>query len=80
MASIIAIVLSYKMYKTNKYNLNKKYDDIYMGNIVSKLCVKISDYKKNKEKKKIMRIYKEVFEDDEEMIGLIKYNKEKTQI
>jgi len=42
-----------------------------MGNIFSKLMEKINDYKKEREKRKILKIYQEVFQDDEEIMGFI---------
>jgi len=46
-----------------KYNLNKKYDDNYMGNIFSKLSLQIAYYKRKREERKIRKIYEEVFQD-----------------
>jgi hypothetical protein len=57
------------MYKKHKLNINKEYSD--MGNIFSKLMEKINDYKKEREKRKILKIYQEVFQDDEEIMGFI---------
>ena len=42
-----------------------------MGNIVSKLVKKVNNYKKEREKRKIMKIYQEVFQNDEEIMELI---------
>ena len=64
MSTILILVLSYNMLKKKNYNLNKKYDDNYMGNIFSKLSLKISDYKRKREEKKIRKIYEEVFQDE----------------
>jgi|TARA_B100000035_G_C21005570_1_gene557105 uncharacterized coiled-coil DUF342 family protein len=63
------MVLSYNMYKKHKNNINKEYSD--MGNIFSKLVKKVNDYKKEREKRKILKIYQEVFYDDEEIMGFI---------
>tara|TARA_B100000902_G_C27144081_1_gene830200 strand:+ start:841 stop:1056 length:216 start_codon:yes stop_codon:yes gene_type:complete len=63
------MVLSYNMYKKHKNNINKEYSD--MGNIFSKLVKKVNDYKKEREKRKILKIYQEVFHDDEEIMGFI---------
>ena len=35
-----------------------------MGNAISKLCTKVSEYKREREKRKIMKIYQRVFQDD----------------
>ena len=69
MSTLLAIALSYNMYKNNKININNKYSD--MGNIVSKLVKKVNNYKKEREKRKIMKIYQEVFQNDEEIMELI---------
>tara|TARA_B100001094_G_C17641369_1_gene535164 strand:+ start:123 stop:356 length:234 start_codon:yes stop_codon:yes gene_type:complete len=69
MSTLLAIALSYNMYKNNKLNINNKYSD--MGNIVSKLVKKVNNYKKEREKRKIMKIYQEVFQNDEEIMELI---------
>jgi len=69
MSTLLAIALSYNMYKNNKLNINNKYSD--MGNIFSKLVKKVNDYKKEREKRKILKIYQEVFHDDEEIMGFI---------
>ena len=69
MSTLLAIALSYNMYKNNKLNINNKYSD--MGNIFSKLVKKVNDYKKEREKRKILKIYQEVFYDDEEIMGFI---------
>ena len=63
------MVLSYNMYKKHKNNINKEYSD--MGNIFSKLVKKVNDFKKEQEKRKILKIYQEVFHDDEEIMGFI---------
>jgi len=63
------MVLSYNMYKKHKNNINKEYSD--MGNVFSKLVKKVNDYKKEREKRKILKIYQEVFHDDEEIMGFI---------
>tara|TARA_B100000900_G_C20485212_1_gene677171 strand:- start:10 stop:225 length:216 start_codon:yes stop_codon:yes gene_type:complete len=63
------MVLSYNMYKKHKNNINKEYSD--MGNIFSKLVKKVNDYKKEREKRKILKVYQEVFYDDEEIMGFI---------
>lgn len=57
------------MYKKHKNNINKEYSD--MGNIFSKLVKKVNDFKKEQEKRKILKIYQEVFHDDEEIMGFI---------
>jgi len=57
------------MYKKQKLNINKDYSD--MGNIFSKLVKKVNDYKKEREKRKILKVYQEVFHDDEEIMGFI---------
>jgi len=57
------------MYKNDKLNINKEYSD--MGNIFSKLVKKVNDYKKEREKRKILKVYQEVFHDDEEIMGFI---------
>ena len=64
MSTVLILVLSYNMLKKEKYNLNKKYDDNYMGNIFSKLTSKISDYRRKREERKIRKIYEEVFQDE----------------
>ena len=64
MSTVLIMVLSYNMLKKSKYNLNKKCDDNYMGNIFSKLTSKISDYRRKREERKIRKIYQEVFQDD----------------
>ena len=64
MSTVLILVLSYNMLKKEKYNLNKKYDDNYMGNIFSKLTSKISDYRRKGEERKIRKIYEEVFQDE----------------
>ena len=69
MSNILVMVLSYNMYKKHKNNINKEYSD--MGNIFSKLVKKVNDYKKEREKRKILKIYQEVFHDDEEIMGFI---------
>ena len=69
MSNILVMVLSYNMYKKHKNNINKEYSD--MGNIFSKLVKKVNDYKKEREKRKILKIYQEVFYDDEEIMGFI---------
>ena len=69
MSTLLAIALSYNMYKNDKLNINNKYSD--MGNIVSKLVKKVNNYKKEREKRKIMKIYQEVFQNDEEIMELI---------
>ena len=69
MSNLLIMVLSYNMYKKHKLNINKEYSD--MGNIFSKLMEKINDYKKEREKRKILKIYQEVFQDDEEIMGFI---------
>ena len=63
MSTILILVLSYNMLKKKNYNLNKKCDDNYMGNIFSKLSLKISDYRRKREERKIRKIYEEVFQD-----------------
>ena len=68
------MVLSYNMYKKHKNNINKEYSD--MGNVFSKLVKKVNDYKKEREKRKILKIYQEVFHDDEEIMGFITTSKE----
>ena len=70
MSNLLVMVLSYNMYKKHKNNINKEYSD--MGNIFSKLVKKVNDYKKEREKRKILKIYREVFQDDEEIMGFIK--------
>jgi len=40
---------------------------LYMGNAISKLCEKVSEYKREREKRKIMKIYQKVFQDDHGM-------------
>ena len=70
MSNLLVMVLSYNMYKKHKLNINKEYSD--MGNIFSKLVKKVNDYKKEREKRKILKIYREVFQDDEEIMGFIK--------
>ena len=69
MSNLLVIVLSYNMYKKYKNNINKEYSD--MGNIFSKLVKKVNDYKKEREKRKILKVYQEVFHDDEEIMGFI---------
>ncbi len=69
MSNLLVMVLSYNMYKKHKNNINKEYSD--MGNIFSKLVKKVNDYKKEREKRKILKIYQEVFHDDEEIMGFI---------
>ena len=69
MSNLLVMVLSYNMYKKHKNNINKEYSD--MGNIFSKLVKKVNDYKKEREKRKILKIYQEVFRDDEEIMGFI---------
>ncbi len=69
MSNLLVMVLSYNMYKKHKNNINKEYSD--MGNIFSKLVKKVNDYKKEREKRKILKIYQEVFYDDEEIMGFI---------
>ena len=69
MSNFLIIALSYNMYKKQKLNINKDYSD--MGNIFSKLVKKVNDYKKEREKRKILKIYQEVFHDDEEIMGFI---------
>jgi hypothetical protein len=69
MSNLLIMVLSYNMYKKHKLNINKEYSD--MGNIFSKLVKKVNDYKKEREKRKILKIYQEVFHDDEEIMGFI---------
>ena len=70
MSNLLVMVLSYNMYKKHKNNINKEYSD--MGNIFSKLVKKVNDYKKEREKRKILKIYQEVFnDDDEEIMGFI---------
>ena len=69
MSNLLVMVLSYNMYKNDKLNINKEYSD--MGNIFSKLVKKVNDYKKEREKRKILKIYQEVFHDDEEIMGFI---------
>ena len=69
MSNLLVMVLSYNMYKKHKNNINKEYSD--MGNIFSKLVKKVNDYQRKREERKIMKIYQEVFEDDEEIMGLI---------
>ena len=69
MSNLLIMVLSYNMYKKHKNNINKEYSD--MGNIFSKLVKKVNDYKKEREKRKILKIYQEVFHDDEEIMGFI---------
>jgi len=64
MSTVLILVLSYNMLKKEKYNLNKKCDDNYMGNIFSKLTSKISDYRRKREERKIRKIYEEVFQDE----------------
>ena len=39
--------------------------------IFLKLVKKVNDYKKEREKRKILKIYQEVFHDDEEIMGFI---------
>ena len=58
MSNLLVMVLSYNMYKKHKNNINKEYSD--MGNIFSKLVKKVNDYKE-REKRKILKIYQEVF-------------------
>ena len=41
-----------------------------MGNAISKLCAKISDYKREREKRKIMKIYSRVFQNDGDLHSL----------
>ncbi len=69
MSNLLVMVLSYNMYKKHKNNINKEYSD--MGNIFSKLVKKVNDYKKEREKRKILKVYQEVFYDDEEIMGFI---------
>ena len=69
MSNLLIIVLSYNMYKKHKNNINKEYSN--MGNIFSKLVKKVNDYKKEREKRKILKIYQEVFHDDDEILGFI---------
>lgn len=69
MSNLLVMVLSYNMYKKHKNNINKEYSD--MGNVFSKLVKKVNDYKKEREKRKILKIYQEVFHDDEEIMGFI---------
>ena len=69
MSNLLIMVLSYNMYKKHKNNINKEYSD--MGNIFSKLVKKVNDFKKEQEKRKILKIYQEVFHDDEEIMGFI---------
>ena len=69
MSNLLVMVLSYNMYKKHKNNINKEYSD--MGNVFSKLVKKVNDYKKEREKRKILKIYQEVFYDDEEIMGFI---------
>ena len=57
------------MYKNDKLNINKEYSD--MGNIFSKLVKKVNDYKKEREKRKILKVYQEVFHDVEEIMGFL---------
>jgi hypothetical protein len=38
-----------------------------MGNAISKLYAKVSEYKREREKRKIMKIYQEVFQNDPDM-------------
>ena len=69
MSNLLVMVLSYNMYKKHKNNINKEYSD--MGNIFSKLVKKVNDYKKEREKRKILKVYQEVFHDDDEIMGFI---------
>ena len=69
MSNLLIMVLSYNMYKKHKNNINKEYSD--MGNIFSKLVKKVNDYKKEREKRKILKVYQEVFHDDDEIMGFI---------
>ena len=69
MSNLLIIVLSYNMYKKHKNNINKEYSN--MGNIFSKLVKKVNDYKKEREKRKILKVYQEVFHDDDEIMGFI---------
>lgn len=69
MSSMLMMILSYNMYKKYKKNIDIDYS---MGNIFSKLVKKVNDYKKEREKRKILKIYREVFQDDEEIMGFIK--------
>ena len=61
------------------YNIQKKknkvnnYND--MGNVFSKLVDKVNNYRKEREKRKILKIYQEVFCDDEEIMGFVNAEK-----
>jgi len=38
-----------------------------MGIVISKILEKVSEYKREREKRKIMKIYSRVFQDDDEI-------------
>ena len=61
------------MYKKHKNNINNNYND--MGNVFSKLVEKVNNYRKEREKRKILKIYQEVFCDDEEIMGFVNAEK-----
>jgi len=61
---IVSFIISYHQYKKYKLGRNKvkkySFKYIYMGNAISKLCKNMSNPIKAYEKRKTMKIYKEV--------------------
>jgi len=70
MGNIVTLVLSYRLSKCQKEEKIKKkqkkkiYVIIYMANVISKMCWIISQPIRYYEKKRVKKVYKEVFQDD----------------
>ena len=69
MGNMVHVVMCYRLNKEHNKQIRKKkkkriYVVIYMGNVISKMCQVLSQPIRYYEKKKVEKIYKEVFQDD----------------